>query len=88
MRRKYSVLRTTQGLKVPYYVKENFHTEYQGSLRRLEISVEEEYLSNLRHACFREKSYSKYCYSIDSKTVVLLVRTNYFALEIIEGAQT
>ncbi|KZC07016.1 PREDICTED: dnaJ homolog subfamily B member 12 [Dufourea novaeangliae] len=54
---KYSVLRTTQGLKVPYYVKENFHTEYQGSLRRLEISVEEEYLNNLRHACYREKSY-------------------------------
>lgn len=54
---KYSVQRTTQGLKVPYYVKENFHTEYQGSLRRLEISVEEEYLNNLRHACFREKSY-------------------------------
>lgn len=54
---KYSVLRTTQGLKVPYYVKENFHTEYQGSLRRLEISVEEEYLNNLRHACFREKGY-------------------------------
>lgn len=54
---KYSVLRTTQGLRVPYYVKENFHTEYQGSLRRLEISVEEEYLHNLRHACFREKSY-------------------------------
>lgn len=58
--RKYSVLRTTQGLRVPYYVKENFHTEYQGSLRRLEISVEEEYLHNLRHACFREKNYSKY----------------------------
>lgn len=54
---KYSVPRTTQGLKVPYYVKENFHTEYQGSLRRLEISVEEEYLNNLRHACYRERSY-------------------------------
>lgn len=54
---KYSVSRTTQGLKVPYYVKENFHTEYQGSLRRLEISVEEEYLNNLRHACYRERNY-------------------------------
>lgn len=54
---KYSVSRTTQGLKVPYYVKENFHTEYQGSLRRLEISVEDEYLNNLRHACYRERSY-------------------------------
>lgn len=57
---KYSVLRTTQGLKVPYYVKENFHSEYQGSLRRLEISVEEEFVNNLRQACYREKNYSKY----------------------------
>lgn len=54
---KYSVQRTTQGLKVPYYVKENFHTEYQGSLRRLEISVEEEYLNKLRLECYKEKSY-------------------------------
>lgn len=46
-------------MKVPYYVKENFHSEYQGSLRRLEISVEEEYVNNLRHACYREKNYSK-----------------------------
>lgn len=54
---KYSVQRTTQGSKVPYYVKENFHTEYQGSLRRLEISVEEEYLNKLRLDCYKEKSY-------------------------------
>lgn len=46
-------------LGVNYYVKENFHTEYQGSLKRLEISVEEEYLTSLRHACYREKSYRK-----------------------------
>lgn len=54
---KFPVLRKTLNLQVPYYVKENFHTEYQGSLRRLEASVEEEYLSNLRHACYREKNY-------------------------------
>lgn len=54
---KYSVARKTQRLNVPYYVKENFHTEYQGSLRRLEMSVEEEYLFNLKQACFREKNY-------------------------------
>ncbi|XP_011695643.1 PREDICTED: dnaJ homolog subfamily B member 12 [Wasmannia auropunctata] len=54
---KYSVARTTQVLKVPYYVKENFHSEYQGSLRRLEISIEEEYVSNLRQTCAREKNY-------------------------------
>jgi len=54
------VARTTQVLKVPYYVKENFHSEYQGSLRRLEISIEEEYVSNLRQSCVREKTYSMY----------------------------
>ncbi|KAK0086601.1 hypothetical protein PV325_002910 [Microctonus aethiopoides] len=54
---KYSVERTTQELKVPYFVKENFHSEYQGSLRRLEISVEEDYINNLRHGCYRERSY-------------------------------
>lgn len=57
---KYSVQRQTQEMKVPYYVKENFHSEYQGSLRRLEISVEEEFVNNLRHACYREKNYSKF----------------------------
>lgn len=59
---KYPIERITQNLKVPYYVKENFHTEYQGSLRRLEVSVEEDYIANLRHACYREKNYRK-CFS-------------------------
>ncbi|KAJ8982147.1 hypothetical protein NQ317_011293 [Molorchus minor] len=54
---KYPVLRKTQNLGFPYYVKDNFHTEYQGSVKRLEISVEEDYISNLRHACYREKNY-------------------------------
>ncbi|KAF7282781.1 dnaJ homolog subfamily B member 12 [Rhynchophorus ferrugineus] len=54
---KYPVMRRTQNMQIPYYVKENFHTEYQGSVKRLEMSVEEEYLSNLRHQCYREKSY-------------------------------
>ncbi|CAL1675949.1 unnamed protein product [Lasius platythorax] len=54
---KYSVARTTQGSQITYYVKENFHSEYQGSLRRLEISIEEEYFNNLRQACAREKNY-------------------------------
>lgn len=57
--RKYPVRRLTTNLNVPYFVKENFHTEYQGSVKRLELSVEEEYVSNLRHACYREKNYSK-----------------------------
>ncbi|XP_043276737.1 dnaJ homolog subfamily B member 12 [Venturia canescens] len=54
---KYNVHRTTQDLKVSYYVKENFHSEYQGSLRRLEMSVEEDYMNTLSLACSREKKY-------------------------------
>lgn len=46
-------------LKVPYYVKESFSNEYQGGLRKLEMSVEEEYIIGLRHACYKEKSYRK-----------------------------
>jgi DnaJ family protein B protein 12 len=57
--RKYPIGRSTANLRVPYYVKENFATEFQGSVRRLEMSVEEEYISNLRHACYREKNYRK-----------------------------
>ena len=60
MFRKYPVVRTTQNLKVPYYVKENFHTEYDGNLKRLEHSVEEELMNFLRHSCYRERNYSKY----------------------------
>ncbi|KAL1517924.1 hypothetical protein ABEB36_001623 [Hypothenemus hampei] len=54
---KYPILRRTHNLQVPYYVKENFHSEYQGSVKRLEVTVEEEFISNLRHQCYREKSY-------------------------------
>ncbi|CAG9761786.1 unnamed protein product [Ceutorhynchus assimilis] len=54
---KYPIMRRTHNLQVPYYVKDNFHIEYQGSVKRLELSVEEDYVSNLRHQCYREKSY-------------------------------
>lgn len=54
---KYPVPRETVNQKVPYYVKENFHTDYQGSLRRLELAIEEEYIVGLRHACQRERNY-------------------------------
>ncbi|XP_074034972.1 dnaJ homolog subfamily B member 12 [Leptinotarsa decemlineata] len=56
---KYPILRKTMNLNVPYYVKENFHMEYQGSVKRLEMSVEEDYVQTLKHACYREKSYKE-----------------------------
>uniref|UniRef100_A0A8D8Y1Z5 DnaJ homolog subfamily B member 12 n=1 Tax=Cacopsylla melanoneura TaxID=428564 RepID=A0A8D8Y1Z5_9HEMI len=53
---KYPVPRATQKLNVPYYVKESFGSEYQGSLHRLELNVEEDYINQLRNMCYREKN--------------------------------
>jgi DnaJ family protein B protein 12 len=54
---KYPVERRTLNHRIPYYVKENFGNEYQGSLGRLENAVEEEYIINMKRACFNEKNY-------------------------------
>ncbi|XP_043652583.1 dnaJ homolog subfamily B member 12 isoform X1 [Drosophila teissieri] len=54
---KYSVKRETNSLKVPYYVKDNFYSEYQGSVARLEESVEEDFVNHLKHSCSRERNY-------------------------------
>ncbi|XP_023299974.2 dnaJ homolog subfamily B member 12 [Lucilia cuprina] len=54
---KYSVKRETNGLKIPYYVKDNFYSEYQGSVGRLEESVEEDFFNHLKHSCSRERNY-------------------------------
>ncbi|XP_052866194.1 dnaJ homolog subfamily B member 14-like [Anopheles cruzii] len=54
---KYSVGRHTLNLKIPYYVKPNFLSDYQGSLGRLEYSVEEEYVTYMKRACSNERAY-------------------------------
>lgn len=54
---KYSVKRETNALKIAYYVKDNFYSEYQGSVGRLEASVEEDFLNHLKHSCSRERNY-------------------------------
>ncbi|KAI0219770.1 DnaJ-like protein subfamily B member 14 [Lamellibrachia satsuma] len=56
---KYSHERRTHNLAIPYYVKPGFSTDYKGSIRQLEQSVEEDYLSTLRSNCFRERSYKE-----------------------------
>jgi DnaJ family protein B protein 12 len=53
---KYNVQRITSNLKVNYFVKDTFHQDFTGSLRRLEKQVEDEYVSHLRSRCFQEKS--------------------------------
>ncbi|XP_030630425.1 dnaJ homolog subfamily B member 12b [Chanos chanos] len=49
--------RVTENLGVPYYVGEHFAKEYSGGarLRGVERSVEEDYISNLRNNCWKEK---------------------------------
>ncbi|XP_044744968.1 dnaJ homolog subfamily B member 14-like [Coccinella septempunctata] len=69
---KYPVERFTQTLKIPYYVKKNFDKDYQGSLPRLEMSLEEEYLTNLQHACYRDKNYRKCFHFIYYKIMNIL----------------
>lgn len=61
---KFPIKKITKNLAVPYYVKESFHVTYTGSHKRLEASVEEEFISNLRNACLRERQYRKYLYII------------------------
>lgn len=55
--RKYPVLRHTSFRDISYFVKDNFHTDYTGDLRRLEHTIEEDYLNTVRTKCIREKEY-------------------------------
>ncbi|KAJ8248421.1 hypothetical protein GJAV_G00241850 [Gymnothorax javanicus] len=48
--------RLTSTLNVAYYVGERFAEEYSGNdLRNIERSVEDDYISNLRNNCWKEK---------------------------------
>ncbi|KAJ8356511.1 hypothetical protein SKAU_G00193050 [Synaphobranchus kaupii] len=48
--------RLTGTLKVAYYVGEHFAEEYSGNnLKNMESSVEDDYISNLRNNCWKEK---------------------------------
>uniref|UniRef100_A0A8C6LZ30 DnaJ heat shock protein family (Hsp40) member B12b n=1 Tax=Nothobranchius furzeri TaxID=105023 RepID=A0A8C6LZ30_NOTFU len=52
----YSQKRLTENLKVPYYVGERFSKEFTGvNLKNVERSVEDDYISNLRNNCWKEK---------------------------------
>ncbi|XP_068439283.1 dnaJ homolog subfamily B member 12b [Clinocottus analis] len=52
----YAQRRLTENLKVPYYVGEQFSREFTGlNLKNLERTVEEDYVSNLRNNCWKEK---------------------------------
>lgn len=54
---RYPMRRHTAHLNVQYFVKEKFESDYQGSLARLENSVEEEYIAVMKQNCYRERNY-------------------------------
>ncbi|XP_057273917.1 dnaJ homolog subfamily B member 14 isoform X2 [Pezoporus wallicus] len=46
----------TENLRVIYYVNKDFKNEYKGeSLQKVEKSVEEDYVSNIRNNCWKER---------------------------------
>jgi len=53
---KYSNRRVTQRLGTVYYVKPDFLKDYKGSLRQVERNVEEDWISNLRATCLKERT--------------------------------
>jgi len=56
---KYNIQRKTTNLKISYYVKDSFSTDFTGSLRKLEREIEDVYIQRLRDACFRERAYKE-----------------------------
>jgi len=57
---KYTNLRTTRTANVEYYVKPDFRPpRTEAELNKLESSVIDEYLSNLRHQCYREQQHKE-----------------------------
>ena len=64
--------RHTSNLKVLFYVGERFNEEYSGNnLKNVERSVEEDYISNLRNNCWKEKQQSKFTLGLHM-TVILI----------------
>nr|XP_023655201.1 dnaJ homolog subfamily B member 14 [Paramormyrops kingsleyae] len=51
-----TVKRQTENLRIDYYVARDFRSEYKGSaLQKVEKNVEDEYISNVRNNCWKEK---------------------------------
>lgn len=51
----------TENLGVVYYVNKDFKNEYKGVLlQKVEKSVEEDYVTNIRNNCWKERQQSKF----------------------------
>lgn len=55
-----TVKRQTENLHVDYYVTRDFKSEFKGSaLQQIEKNVEEDYVSNVRNNCWKERQTSE-----------------------------
>lgn len=55
-----TVKRQTENLHVDYYVTRDFKLEFKGSaLQQIEKNVEEDYVSNVRNNCWKERQTSE-----------------------------
>ncbi|XP_037235913.1 dnaJ homolog subfamily B member 14 isoform X2 [Falco naumanni] len=60
----------TENLGVIYYVNKDFRNEYKGvSLQKVEKNVEEDYVSNIRNNCWKERQQSKNRLNLCSKSI-------------------
>ncbi|XP_032716843.1 dnaJ homolog subfamily B member 14 isoform X2 [Lontra canadensis] len=60
----------TENLGVVYYVNKDFKNEYKGILlQKVEKSVEEDYVTNIRNNCWKERQQSKNRYAVCSKSI-------------------
>ncbi|KAM9792986.1 dnaJ homolog subfamily B member 14 [Neosynchiropus ocellatus] len=51
-----TIKRQTENLRVDYFVTKDFKSEFKGTaLQQIEKNVEEDYVSNLRNSCWKEK---------------------------------
>ncbi|KAF6129753.1 DnaJ heat shock protein family (Hsp40) member B14 [Phyllostomus discolor] len=60
----------TENLGVVYYVNKDFKNEYKGMLlQKVEKSVEEDYVTNIRNNCWKERQQSKFIKCLIFKNV-------------------
>lgn len=69
----------TENLGVVYYVNKDFKNEYKGMLlQKVEKSVEEDYVTNIRDNCWKERQQSKLIQCLTFKNLFKILESNYY----------
>lgn len=68
----------TENLGVIYYVNKDFKNEYKGILlQKVEKSVEEDYVTNIRNNCWKERQQSKFIKYLTFKNLFKVLGNDY-----------